>query len=74
MAQQYTANSELCATCEFWGGQRTFFNRLQDRIVLESATIKGRCLNRQSGRFTDSSGTQACYKCRYYQTWALLKK
>lgn len=73
MSQQYTYIHKICATCEFWGGTRTFFDRNQQRIIVESATVKARCFNRDSGWFTDKSGRQACFHCNHYQRWALLR-
>ena len=73
MSQQYTKNFENCATCEFWGGNRSFLDRFCHRIVVDSSGVKGRCYNRDSGWFSKSDGTQACYRCRSYKRWALIR-
>ena len=74
MSHQYTNHQEYCATCEYWGGARSFFDRYCKRIEVESSTAKGRCLNRDSGWFTKSDGTQACFRCPKYEMWRLMKQ
>ena len=74
MAQQYTNFNSVCATCEYWGGNRTFFDRSMQRIIVESSTVKARCYCKDSGWFSDSSGRQACFRCSKYERWSLMKQ
>ena len=73
MSQQYSYNSENCVTCTFWGGTRWFLNICQQRVVVDSAMTRGKCLCRDSGRYYSSDGTPANYHCSKYEKWSAIR-
>ena len=72
MANQYTHNFKICATCEYWGGNRRFTDSFQKTIEVASAMDRGACYCKNSG--WSSTPKQANSTCRSYEAWRALKK
>lgn len=74
MATQYPSSFKNCATCEYWGGERTFSDPLFCKNVEVSSPMeKGRCYCKNSGWFS-SPGKQANFSCLSYERWSAINK
>ena len=71
MEYRMGSGHKLCATCEYWVGQRQpdFYG---NAVLLPDQSIKGKCwcLNGPHARAERLSNTCACFN---YKKWAALK-
>lgn len=73
MAQQYVYSNKICATCEYWGGCRSFTDCFQKIIVVSSPMDKGPCYCRTSGWATTPRSANGA-PCRMYELWKAIRR
>jgi hypothetical protein len=65
----FSKNKNICATCEYYGGERKIDAFLKD-VVVESIN-KGDCYNKNTPRFGQVYCTSD--RCNVYKKWSLLE-
>ncbi len=71
MSQTYPREWKNCATCNYWGGARDS-GTLRERVTVDSANQKGKCLCRGSG-WTNRELAASTPGCRGFEKWSVLK-
>lgn len=67
MSTQYTYSTKVCATCEFWTGERNRCGSFSDRLEVSSAMDKGNCECSSAHRYGAIQANQMGCDC-YQQT------
>jgi len=69
MSTKRCVNSKGCATCEYWGGQRTV-DRNPKWVEIPTSSEKGICQGPGPYRSKEMSNITSC---RAYKTWRYLQ-
>jgi hypothetical protein len=71
MSQSYPSSWEQCATCDYWGGQRTT-DTFGQNVSVNSAMDRGVCMC-PTGNGWKGSQKPANASCQHHQKWGALR-